>query len=136
MVINEVEEKAQGVGDRLVFRRGIPTKERSQMNLRSPTETYGCNDVQMEAVRHDIMQESHSPASTTGRRAVIPPCPRRNQTTSTSDDRELPPNSCKVNEQNVFGLPLLSFAWSASSSSPPTLGKCLFSSVPTASSPP
>lgn len=62
---------------------------------------------------HDVMQESYSSASTTGQRAVIPPCPRRNQTTSTSGDRGLPPDGllqrAKVNKTSSACLALPSF---------------------------
>ncbi|OWZ56831.1 hypothetical protein C368_01543 [Cryptococcus neoformans 125.91] len=56
------------------------------------------NGLFVAKIYHDVMQESHSPASTTGQRALIPPRLDVTKQTSTSDGRNLPPDSCKINK--------------------------------------
>lgn len=82
------------------------------------------------------MQESHSAASLTGQRDIIPPRPRSNQTNLHLRRPRFIARFLQNQPRHLSACLFFRFAWSALSSSSPTLGQCSFPPGPTAPSPP
>ncbi|ALO69321.1 hypothetical protein CNG04505 [Cryptococcus deneoformans JEC21] len=76
---------------------------------------------------HDVMQDSHSAASLTGQRDIIPPPrPRSNQTNLHLRRPRSIARFLQNQPRHLSACLFFRFAWSALSSSSPTLGQCSF----------